>query len=97
MPKAENARPGTRAAGRAVHTIKVTLRGSKPPIWRRLQVRSDCTLSQLHGVIQNAFGWEDYHMWAFEAARRAVRHCRPRAGDPQRGRKAAQPGRPVRR
>jgi hypothetical protein len=29
---------------------------------------SDCTLSQLHGVIQNAFGWEDYHMWAFEAA-----------------------------
>jgi hypothetical protein len=68
MPKAENARPGTRAAGRAVHTIKVTLRGSKPPIWRRLQVRSDCTLSRLHGVIQNAFGWEDYHMWAFEAA-----------------------------
>jgi hypothetical protein len=68
MPKAENARPGTRAAGRAVHTIKVTLRGSKPPIWRRLQVRSDCTLAQLHGVIQTAFGWEDYHMWAFEAA-----------------------------
>ena len=67
MPKAENAKPGTRAAGRSVHTIKVTLQGSKPPIWRRLQVRSDCPLSRLHGVIQGAFGWENYHMWAFGA------------------------------
>jgi Plasmid pRiA4b ORF-3-like protein len=67
MPKAKSPQPGTRASGHAVYTIKVTLRGSKPPIWRRLQVLSDCTLSRLHDIIQTAFGWEDYHMWAFEA------------------------------
>ncbi|MFD4977911.1 plasmid pRiA4b ORF-3 family protein [Streptomyces sp. NPDC058424] len=53
----------------AVHTIKVTLDGSRPPIWRRLQVPSTTTLQQLHHLIQVAFGWEDYHMWAFEAGR----------------------------
>ncbi|WP_406281250.1 plasmid pRiA4b ORF-3 family protein [Embleya sp. NBC_00896] len=50
----------------SVHRIKVTLAGSKPPIWRRLEVSSECTLKRLHAVVQVAFGWEDYHMWAFE-------------------------------
>ncbi|MER7584167.1 plasmid pRiA4b ORF-3 family protein [Kitasatospora sp. NPDC097691] len=53
----------------AVHTIKVTLDGCRPPIWRRLQVPSDTTVQQLHRLIQTAFGWEDYHMWAFETGR----------------------------
>jgi hypothetical protein len=49
-----------------VHTIKVTLAGSRPPIWRRLQVPSAITLRALHDVVQAAFGWEGYHMWVFE-------------------------------
>ncbi|MFD8546070.1 plasmid pRiA4b ORF-3 family protein [Streptomyces sp. NPDC059649] len=53
----------------AVHTIKVTLHGSRPPIWRRLEVPSSTPLQRLHHLIQAAFGWEDYHMWAFEAGR----------------------------
>jgi hypothetical protein len=54
------------ASARTVHTIKVTLAGSRPPIWRRLQVASTTTLRALHDVIQAAFGWDDYHMWVFE-------------------------------
>lgn len=54
-----------------VHKIKVTLRGSKPPIWRRLEVSSTVTLEALHQIIQEAFGWFDCHMWAFETARGA--------------------------
>jgi Plasmid pRiA4b ORF-3-like protein len=69
MANTKHAKPGPHAAtGRTVHTIKVTLRGSQPPIWRRLEVPSGSTLQQLHNIIQSAFGWEDYHMWAFETA-----------------------------
>ncbi|MEU4091587.1 plasmid pRiA4b ORF-3 family protein [Streptomyces sp. NPDC026673] len=70
MANTRRAKPISRsrtAPGKGVHKIKVTLRGSRPPIWRRLEVPSGTTLQQLHHVIQAAFGWEDYHMWAFEA------------------------------
>ena len=48
-----------------IYQIKVTLEDSKPPIWRRLLVRSDVTLAELHGIIQAAFGWWDYHLHQF--------------------------------
>jgi hypothetical protein len=48
-----------------IYQIKVTLEDSKPPIWRRLLVRSDMTLADLHGIIQAAFGWWDYHLHQF--------------------------------
>jgi hypothetical protein len=52
-----------------VYQIKVTLKGSKPPIWRRLLVRSDITLGDLHPIIQAAFGWWDYHLHQFIVGR----------------------------
>ena len=67
MANTRHIKPGSATApGRTVHTIKVTLAGSQPPIWRRLQVPSAITLRALHDVIQAAFGWQDYHMWVFE-------------------------------
>ena len=56
------------STGSSVHRIKVTLRGSRPPIWRRLEVLSGTSLEQLHHIMQEAFGWENCHMWVFSTA-----------------------------
>jgi len=59
----ERRRPGS---GTLVHQLKITLRGvSRPPVWRRVLVPSDVTLGDLHEVIQQAMGWDNYHMHVF--------------------------------
>jgi hypothetical protein len=49
----------------AVYQLHVSLQASSPAIWRRLLVRSDCTIADLHPTIQIAFGWTDSHLHRF--------------------------------
>jgi Plasmid pRiA4b ORF-3-like protein len=49
----------------SVHQLKVTLRDTKPPIWRRIQVTSDTTLAKLHEILQIVMGWTDSHLHQF--------------------------------
>lgn len=49
-----------------IQQIKVSLRGARPPIWRRLEVPGDISLARLHTLIQIAFGWDDSHLHVFE-------------------------------
>lgn len=51
---------------RALYQLKITLRDIRPPIWRRLEVRSDIPLAGLHQAIQDAMGWESCHLHEFE-------------------------------
>ena len=53
-----------------IYQIKVTLLGTKPPIWRRLLVPAAMTLTQLHDVLQIAMGWQNCHMHEFRIGRR---------------------------
>jgi len=47
-----------------VYQLKVTLDGIAPPIWRRIQIE-DCTLADLHAVIQASMGWDNSHLHMF--------------------------------
>lgn len=48
-----------------VYQLKVTLKGSKPPIWRRLQVPGNISLHKLHLILQVAMGWANAHLYQF--------------------------------
>jgi hypothetical protein len=48
-----------------VYQIKVTLDNIRPPVWRRVLVPDKCTLLDLHDIIQDVFGWYDYHLHEF--------------------------------
>ena len=49
-----------------VYQFKITLMGITPQIWRRIQVLGDNSFHDLHRAIQNAMGWDDYHLHQFE-------------------------------
>ena len=52
----------------AVYQLKITLRGVRPPIWRRVLVGDTVTLHQLHRVFQAALGWQDTRLHRFTVA-----------------------------
>jgi hypothetical protein len=58
MATKRKAQPGT------LFQFKITLKGAKPPIWRRIQVE-DCTLDKLHEHIQTSMGWTNSHLHQF--------------------------------
>lgn len=45
--------------------LKIALKYSKPPIWRRIQVPANATFLDLHAAIQDSFGWEESHLHIF--------------------------------
>ncbi len=49
-----------------VYQLKISLKGSKPPIWRRVMVLDNTCLDELHHVIQLSMGWTNSHLHMFE-------------------------------
>lgn len=58
-------RRGPRRADVVTYRVRVDLKGTKPPLWRRLELSSDLYLDQLHDILQAAFGWTDSHLHQF--------------------------------
>ncbi|TKB77755.1 MAG: plasmid pRiA4b ORF-3 family protein [Nitrospira sp.] len=46
--------------------FKITLTGTRPPIWRRVLVPEGLSLSELHDVLQEVMGWTDSHLHHFQ-------------------------------
>lgn len=49
----------------SIYQLKITLRDSHPPIWRRVLVPGNFSLYKLHQVIQLAMGWQNSHLHQF--------------------------------
>ncbi|WP_017582930.1 plasmid pRiA4b ORF-3 family protein [Nocardiopsis valliformis] len=52
--------------GNRVHRLKIVLEGTRPQVWRRLEVPSVTGLGDLHMLIQVVMGWNDSHPHSFE-------------------------------
>lgn len=54
------------AASSSVYQFKITLKGPKPAIWRRILVPETFNFYDLHHAIQDAMGWQDCHLHLFD-------------------------------
>ncbi|WP_405060328.1 plasmid pRiA4b ORF-3 family protein [Kribbella sp. NBC_01505] len=60
-------RRGPRRKTDVTYQVRVELEGTRPPVWRRLEIASDLFLNEVHDIIQTAFGWTDSHLHEFAA------------------------------
>jgi hypothetical protein len=63
-----------------VYQFRIWLREISPMIWRRVLLRSDQTLADLHYALQISFGWTDFHLHRF--ALHGKEYGIPRRGGP---------------
>jgi hypothetical protein len=62
-----------------LYLLHVQLADIEPPIWRRLAIPGPRTLHALHGILQAAMPWQDYHLYQFEIG--GVRYEDPNPDD----------------
>lgn len=67
--------PSLEKASNKVLSLKVSLMGTEPLVWRRILVPSNFTLRALHSVIQYSMGWQMSHLYQFEIA--GTRYAEP--------------------
>ena len=49
-----------------VYRFRIQLDGIAPPIWRTIEVPETYTFWDLHVAVQDAMGWQDYHLHEFQ-------------------------------
>ena len=67
MPRMRKA-PKTPPRGDIWH-LRIVLREIDPPVWRRVLIRNTTTLAELHAILQDVMGsqnyQQNYHLWEF--------------------------------
>ncbi len=65
--KAEPKKKVSKRTGKtSTYQLKVSLKGARPPIWRRIQVPGNIKFDTLHEIIQIAMGWQNSHLYSFD-------------------------------
>lgn len=67
---AEFAASGTPRSIDQVAELKVSLSGSRPPVWRRVRLPVTAALADLHQVIRVLFNWDGDHLHVFRVGKR---------------------------
>ena len=49
----------------AGYILKISLEGTRPPVWRRIVIPEDITFSVLHEIIQIIYDWDGEHLHEF--------------------------------
>lgn len=47
------------------YSIKTSLHGISPMVWRRLQITGNTSLAKLHDIMQIAYAWDNDHLHQF--------------------------------
>ncbi len=55
---------------RQAFELKVALRNLQPLVWRQLLVADTTSLNMLHAIIQDAMGWQSYHLYRFQVGKK---------------------------
>lgn len=55
------------------YQMKITIKDSHPPIWRRFIVPAGLSFSQLSVVLNEVMGWSGCHLFSFEFYKRMIR------------------------
>jgi hypothetical protein len=55
-----------------IYQLKVTLKDTKAPIWRRFLVPGNVTMRRLHDILQVVMPWQDMHLYMFEVGREYI-------------------------
>ncbi len=66
--RAWGAGPSILSAVSRYYDLTVTLDDVSPPVWRRFLLAADATFADLHRAIQDACGWQNYHLFEFPSA-----------------------------
>lgn len=64
-----------------IYQLKITLLNIEPPIWRRIDVDGECSLADLHLIIQIVMGWTNSHLHEFRIADSRFGICNPDLDD----------------
>ena len=49
-----------------VYRFRIQLDGIAPPVWRTIELPETYTFWDLHVAVQDAMGWQDYHLHEFQ-------------------------------
>jgi pRiA4b ORF-3-like protein/uncharacterized protein DUF6933 len=71
VPPAPGTRPEDRQVAR-VFQLKIVLNDIEPPVWRRIQVRSDVPMDFFHRILQVVMGWSNVHLHEFCCGRERI-------------------------